>query len=583
MEGGYMAASRSGGKGLKNTKHPAIAMGKKTLWVQLAASKAVLKINHFFSLRPVQKIVPFFLLIIFFSLGLVTILQKSPTFDEMAHLPAGYYYLKTGNFNLYNNNPPLAKIIAALPLLITQPSLPSQTISNHWKYGFEFQDLNSNDYSTIFTLGRLVILLLGIVLGAFIYICTKNMFDRKAASIALLLFSFSPNMLAHAALVTPDLAITLFVFLTLYFFYRYCLKPSYLYLAATGICFGLALLSKFTGLTLIFLLLMIGPFFLKPRKLAAAFLSIIIAGLLILNIGYLFNGFMVPFGTLVFESDFFKSMPVDLRLPLPADWLKGFDSQMLDNQFSIPSYFFGEIYYDFHQLWFYEFVSFILKTTIPVLIFIAIGLFFLRKQLKDKLLILFLPALFYLVFESVTVHLKIGLRYVLPIYPFLFVIAGYGASKLHGRKLFANVLLGVLVLWHITASLKTFPNYLSYFNEFIGSNSNGYKYLVDSNLDWGQDLPALKTFMTENEIYKIKLSYFGTVAPEIYGINYELIPETDLEKGWYAISATHLSGVYDKHKFGLMTIFQGRADLSQFKYIEPVKVLGNSILIYHIQ
>ena len=198
---------------------------------------------------------------------------------------------------------------------------------------------------------------------------------------------------------------------------------------------------------------------------------------------------------------------------------------------------------------------------------------------------LLIPATFVLGFFSMN-HQSIGLRYVLPIYPFLFVIASEVARVAADRTSYTRLPAAVLVSWLVVASWSIHPHYLAYFNELIGGPSNGYKYLVDSNLDWGQDLKGLKRFMQANAIHEIALSYFGTDSPARYGIQYRRLPSmilTDPNAGrpspapqakseWVAISATNLQGVY----------FEDESLFEPFARRRPVATIGYSIFVYHL-
>jgi hypothetical protein len=144
-------------------------------------------------------------------------------------------------------------------------------------------------------------------------------------------------------------------------------------------------------------------------------------------------------------------------------------------------------------------------------------------------------------------------------------------------------LVGLLVVWYMGASLSIHPHYLAYFNEFAGGPSNGYKFLVDSNLDWGQDLKGLGRYMKEHRIPQISLSYFGTDTPKRYGIDYSWLPSVELENptpgrferapgGWVAISATNLQGVY----------FLNKRLFASLKNRTPEAVIGYSIFVYYL-
>jgi hypothetical protein len=181
-------------------------------------------------------------------------------------------------------------------------------------------------------------------------------------------------------------------------------------------------------------------------------------------------------------------------------------------------------------------------------------------------------------------HQSIGLRYVLPMYPFLFVFASKTAQLCLSNQRLRGLYIAAVV-WYMGASFYIHPHYLAYFNELVGGPNNGSQYLVDSNLDWGQDLKGLKAYMEKHAISRINLSYFGSDSPERYGIKYNWLPSYVLRdpdpqnpafehglNGWVAISASNLQGEYfvDKNLFSL------------FRGLKPVAKIGYSIFIYHI-
>jgi hypothetical protein len=156
---------------------------------------------------------------------------------------------------------------------------------------------------------------------------------------------------------------------------------------------------------------------------------------------------------------------------------------------------------------------------------------------------------------SVYTQVNIGLRYVLPAFPLLMVLAGSTSLLWKKRKVLRGILAISLMLWYAGESLSIYPHYLSYFNQIAGGPKNGYRFLVDSNLDWGQGLKGLKKYMDENGISKIKLSYFGTADPEQYGISYqalpsfpplrpEFVPKSFSKGDLVAVSATNLFPLY---------------------------------------
>jgi hypothetical protein len=157
---------------------------------------------------------------------------------------------------------------------------------------------------------------------------------------------------------------------------------------------------------------------------------------------------------------------------------------------------------------------------------------------------------------SLTSCLNIGHRHLLPIYPVIFIVCGactYFFRPQSGKAV--AIFAGAILCWQIIESSLLRPDYLTYFNQVVGGPKNGYKHLVDSSLDWGQDLPALKTWLDQHPNQSATgrpyLAYFGTAPPRHYGIEATALPfdsSTDklpaLDPGTYCISATTLQHVY---------------------------------------
>ena len=204
------------------------------------------------------------LLSAFFLQGIFSLHQKSATHDETAHIAAGYSYWKTGDFRLNKEHPPLMKLLAGFPLLFLRPDFPAEHPS--WQNGREWEFANQFIYPVIpptpaekiVFWARIPILLLGLILGFFVFKWSKELYGVTAGIFALFLYSFSPNILAHTRLVTTDLGITLFMFLTIYTFWRWLATPNSRNLLLVGVCFGLALATKFTAVILAPLGLLLG-------------------------------------------------------------------------------------------------------------------------------------------------------------------------------------------------------------------------------------------------------------------------------------------------------------------------------------
>jgi hypothetical protein len=242
--------------------------------------------------------------------------------------------------------------------------------------------------------------------------------------------------------------------------------------------------------------------------------------------------------------------------------------------------------------WLYFPVALAVKTPLPSVLLVAwSGIAAVRAWASRRYRHLWLPVLAYLGFAVVS-NLNIGYRLVLPILPFLAVCAGRVARGDHlhvfewtpvvRRHLVA---LGALLVWLLCGTARIYPHYLAYFNELVGSR-RGYQVLVDSNLDWGQDLPGLRQRMDECGIEEVYLSWFGTAPPEQYGVRYRYLPGwPPFERpalrvyhpqrplpGTYAISATNLQGV----------LLDDPSTFAYFRSQQPVAQVGYSIFIYDV-
>jgi hypothetical protein len=229
-------------------------------------------------------------------------------------------------------------------------------------------------------------------------------------------------------------------------------------------------------------------------------------------------------------------------------------------------------------------IAFLIKTPLALLVLLAASILLSRRcpvPLRTEAF-LWLPVIVYFGL-ALTRHVQNGHRHVLPIYPFLFVLAGRSAawaSSLSWRTP-ARLCVIALAAWYAFATVRIHPHYLAYFNELVGGPENGYRYLVDSDLDWGQDLEGLKAYMDANHIKKIKLSYFGSADPRAYGLAYDLLPSYRIgnPRSWsvapgdlVAVSATNLEGIYMGP--------EAQPLMERLRRLRPVANVGYSILIY---
>jgi 4-amino-4-deoxy-L-arabinose transferase-like glycosyltransferase len=498
--------------------------------------------------------------------------QESSTWDETCYFGLGKYLLQHQRWDVPGSilHPPLSYYIHSIPLLFIQ------TDQEPWKSDpRRIKDLEylgnsdvlrgqallsspQNQDDRLLNLSRFMMVLTAVLLGWFVYLWSYALYGKWSAILAVLLFSFSPNILAHARLITPDITLTTFSFITVYYLWRLLRGRHLMDAVFGGICLGLALLSKFTSILLLPICLALWLVWWRKSRDLALFqiVTFLVIGLAVLLLGY--GGHIGAY----FDGMFYQHEHISAPY-----------RRFLLGKYSASGW------------WYYFLVAFFIKTPIPTVLFIAVSAALLRRQFPRRDWIneafLLIPASVILCFFSISKH-EIGLRYLLPIYPFLFVFAGKAAQVLLSSNIL-KALYAVMMAWYLGASCYIHPHYLAYFNELVGGPNNGYKCLVDSNLDWGQDLKGLKSFMLRQGISKLSLSYFGSDSPDRYGINYDWLPSFVLRdsnpgqhsrapKGWVAISATNLQGVY----FDDVNLF------AWLKGRQPIAKIGYSILIYKI-
>jgi 4-amino-4-deoxy-L-arabinose transferase-like glycosyltransferase len=459
------------------------------------------------------------LLVLFLIQGILFVRANSQTYDEATHLAAGYSYLATGDFRLDSEHPPLIKELQALILFLIH-RIPFNPDPQQWRdgdgylIGRDFLYKSALPADRILALSRFPNLFLGGVLIVLTGWWAYRLWGNRAAMLAMALASLEPNLVAHSSLVTTDIGVTLFIFLAVYLLWEYLNSSRWWLLVATGVSTGMALLSKFSAVLVIPMIaliialpLLIGrdPYILLPPKVTqnqprqmfiqatVVFFLILFFASLIIPAAYFFQGF----------------------------WLSSFSGFLTLAQAGRPAFFLGE--YSYQGWWNYFIISFLIKTPIGSLILIVASLVFYRIGSalgRREMIFLLLPAA--LIFIAMTqAKINIGLRHVLPVYPFLFVLAARLATVHLQYRWCAPFTIAALLIVTAVSSLRIAPHQLAYFNEFVGGPEQGYRYLSDSNLDWGQDLKGLKAYMEKEKLPIIYLSYFGTAPPSYYGIRYQ--------------------------------------------------------------
>lgn len=538
--------------------------------------------------------------------------RESQTWDEGNHIYTGYRSWTHGDFGLNPEHPPLLKQLATVPLLWSQPKSPE--LENRFfkedafLRGKEF--LYQNDADEILARTRTAAAILTLVAAVVVFFGAREMFGRGAALIALTLVAFDPNLLAHGALITTDVGLACFMLLAVYMFYRFVKSPSALRLIAAGVAVGLVLAVKHTGLLvlpILFLLTlceMVLNRFARNRqkssrhalRILASFAAIALIGWVVLWSFYRFrydarpNGLQLnpPLVEYVKGLEPSEAWPIStaarFRL-LPESYLYGLaDVRLTANYYT--SYVLGKVYA--HGVWFYFPIAFLVKSTVGVLALFLLTLGVIaahRLNRGREIVYLLVPVLFYLL-VALTVGMNIGVRHILVVYVFLYVLIGGATWALIANSRKWAYVVGVLLVVHVASSLLAFPNYIPYSNELWGGSSQTHKYLTDSNSDWGQQLKSVKRYLDERGVTECWFVYFaaGVAEPSYYGIPCKPLPTINtlwlnlpfdvptMINGPVLVSASNLSGV----EFG-----PGSLDpYGQFKSLKPTAVIDRGVFVF---
>ena len=485
------------------------------------------------------------LVLIVVALCVGSVRMDSATSDEPAHIANGVIKVSERWLNFFREQPPLMNSLSGAPLVMAGYRMPpSWKGGNHWVAGRRFLYYSGYDAYRILFLARLPTIALFAALCIIVYwFVLQQTTSRTWALAAAALTGFCPNLMAHGRLATVDLALTFFAFSATALLFRVLDRPTTLNAILLGITTVAAPMSKISGVILApyFAVVIAMAFAFKPvndpKRFVRALVIAVMAGLVF------FEGFMLAETSSAYAHAQYPATP---RLLIPFAEFAA-EVQTIRAWYSkgneLPQFLLGEFSW---KGWpHYYLVALLLKTPIPaIVLFIAALVIGARKRAFNFLALLLFVALFLIV--AATGQLALGIRYVLPIYPFIYAaiaIALNGGAPLPsaaGRRASVAIVLA-LIAWHVAENLATYPHYISYFNELIGSKRNADKFLIDSNLDWGQDLRRLELWCRANGVKDITVHYFGggDVAYEIRSakprIRFAPGPGL-LPKGYFALS-----------------------------------------------
>ncbi|MFA6434513.1 MAG: hypothetical protein WCW52_07445 [Elusimicrobiales bacterium] len=518
-------------------------------------------------------------------MGLGFIRASAPTYDETVHLSSGYSYLATGQYVMnIMDHPPLAEMADAFPLLLLRPNAflghPYFMRASPYHYGDLFLYQNTASQEKLLNTARIFSLVLWSgLLAFFILLFASKAAGFEAGVFSVAVFSFMPVFISNHALITTDAAPAVFYFGAFCLGYMFSTPPAagfaargrktvktedsgrrYLYASLTGLVTGLAMASKFSMFIIppLIILFWIAHNLFEPK--------ISLPGLLRYSAVYL--GAAVLTLALVYKFD------LALYFAGLSETLKRLDQGR--SSFAWGGYSVGGVW------WYFPF-ALAVKTPLAVLALALAGLAAVKRLGRKELLWILLPPIIYLA-VSMNARVQIGSRHILPVMPFLAVLAGMGVVYVREKKVLLYLISPLALLWG-WGLVKTGPYYLAYFNELAGGAAGGYRFLVDSNLDWGQDVKTVSAWLKHRGDPPVVFSYFGVARPEYYGMKYlplgvvsnvELpgtgVDVCGMDRLLLAVSATNLQSTY----------YPDKTTYDWLKVRKPVFVAGYSIFLYDL-
>ena len=549
-----------------------------------------------------QSLVALILLLVLFTQLLSSATQLSITIDEGFHITSGYEYLRTGRMRLIDEHVPLAKALFAWPLFFV-PDLTPPEQAMGWAEGdlirvAQETVLAYQPIDRVIVACRIPVTLLTLLLATMVYRWAADWFGPTAGVLALALLAFDPNILAHGSLATTDMGMTVFVFWAVWAFVRYLKAPTrWCRWGGAALLMGLAQGAKLTALLLLPVLgaMALVDAWIQSRgnRLRA-----------LLRRGLAYGGMVVVAGLVLWALYLFEVRPLpDVAngtwfLPAASHierWLR----LQTNIAYGREAFLLGQN--RMHGWWQYFPIAFALKTPLPTLLFVMVSMGVLisgrRRRIGDELALTLFPLTYGAL--SLASSINIGYRHLLSILPFLFIfisritnnelriVSSTSRITPHISRIVhyaLRIAYCALLSHHLITTLLLSPHYLAYFNPIAGGPDEGYRFLADSNTDWGQSLGALADYQRQTDEGPVRLSLFTFFDPATYGVRYEpiapmsgalpVLPRRfNPEPGLYAISATTLDGV----PLPLPSMY------NWFRHRMPSAKIGHVMFLYEVE
>jgi len=520
----------------------------------------------------------------FFTLD--TIENTSVTVDEFARIPASASYLETGDLRIDSvGTPPLTRLLIGLPFAGLEPEIPrgkGWNSGNMWMFGWEFMMANRDSYLDMARRARRAVAICGLALGLLVFAAGARLFGWWGGAAAMGALLLNPNFIAHSSVAGSDVPMALACALSFVLLFIWYEKGRARFAAASGAALGLALLVKYNAAVFfpaLLLVLIAGMVSHAKRagaaraawRAVAALALIVVTAAVVVNLGYGFQGSGDMVGGYNFTSPVMKSLsrvlPAGAPVPAPGEFIRQVDANLAPpEKQNFYYYFMGEIS---ARGWpEYYLVAEAVKEPIALLVLYLLALVAVVAGRRREALLFAVPYAVFMVVFSLLLRKDMGIRYLMPGIACMTVFAAAAVSMPRARLVAA-----LLLAWMLAAAATAHPNHIAYFNEAAGGPAGGHRYLADSNLDWGQNLPALAAYMNEENIDRVYLAHFGFVDPGLYGVDYFTAP-CKPAAGVFAVSPEYYYGLFPfNHVFGCFDFLRDRP---------PDGVVANTYYIYRI-
>ncbi len=528
---------------------------------------------------PVHHLLVLAVLLLLFAGRLVhTALEKSYTYDEPHYVGTGVYLWRSGNYQwmeALSAHPPLAFHLAGLPWLVFDlGGLPDSPGA-----GFELVEKPEAQLRRLRLASRLPFAALACWGAVLLFLWARDVAGPWAGVLAAFLYTFCPTVLANASLAHSDITVTVLYLQTLYAYWRWSRHPGPGRLFVCGVSLGLALLAKLSAVLLVPTLGLLIVCAGSPRGVdapaargsgaAVAEAARALALLGGIAVFVVWAGYGGSFASAPAEGEIYA------HLPLPG-YVRALLFDVKANAGGRRTFLMGE--FSAYGWWYFFPVAFAVKTPLGLLALLVLASLPRRRgpaASRGFATVIATGTILYALVACFVLKVPLGVRYILPLYPLLHLLVGVRLAPDRGWRRGAAV---TLCVWLAVASLRAHPHYLAYFNEAVGGPAQGHGYLLESNLDWGQDLTTLARYLRVRGNPPVHLAYFGRESPASYGLNATRMTTCRPVTGLVAVSMNVLEGLYAPNVFappdpGCWTWLREH---------EPVARPGYSIVLYDI-